>query len=76
MINAVPPVNPAIGVGVLDGIATGWPQETPPQLTPEQRTALAAAARGSSPDLAAAYERIATRWGMAKVFKTPEETVH
>jgi putative membrane-bound dehydrogenase-like protein len=71
MINAVPTANPLIGVGVLDGISTGWPQETPPQLTAEQRTALAAAARGSNPDLAAAYERIATRWAMPDVFKTP-----
>ena len=71
MINAVPQANPAIGVGVLDGIATGWPLETPPQLTAEQRTALAAAARGSNPDLAAAYERIAVRWALPDVFKTP-----
>ena len=71
MIAAVPQANPAIGVGVLDGISTGWPQETPPQLTTAQRTALAAAALGSSPDLAAAYERVATRWALPDVFKTP-----
>jgi hypothetical protein len=71
MINAVPQANPAIGGGVLEGIATGWPLETPPQLTAEQRAALAAAARGSNPDLAAIYDRIAVRWALPDVFKTP-----
>jgi hypothetical protein len=71
MIGAVPQANPAVAVGVLDGIALGWPADQPPQLTAEQRAALAAAARGSSPDLAAVYERIAARWGIADVFKTP-----
>jgi hypothetical protein len=71
MIVAVAEANPAIGIGVLDGISTGWPQETPPQLTPAQRTALAAAALGSNPDLAAGYERVATRWALPDVFRTP-----
>jgi hypothetical protein len=71
MITAVPQANPAVGVGVLEGIATGWPLETPPQLSAEQRSALVAAARGSNPDLTAVYDRIATRWTMPDVFKTP-----
>ena len=71
MINTVPQANPAVGIGVLEGIAMGWPDEQTPTFTAEQRAALAAAARGSNPDLAEAYGRIATRWTQPDIFKTP-----
>jgi hypothetical protein len=54
---------------MLDGIAQGWPEERAPQFTPEQRTALAASARNSSPELAAAFGRVAARWSIPDIFK-------
>ncbi len=71
MINAVPSANPVVGGGVLEGIVMGWPLETPPTLTAEQRTALTTAARGSSPELAEVYRRIETRWALPDVFGLP-----
>jgi hypothetical protein len=69
LIAAVPGATGALAVGMLNGIADGWPQETPPALTAEQRATLATAARDATPELAAAFEKIATRWAMPGVFK-------
>ena len=78
MINVIPEANPAIGGGVLEGIAMGWPQESAPQFTAAQRTALRTAARGAEGELAAAYRRVAARWTLPDVFglppAPPEET--
>jgi hypothetical protein len=71
LIATVPQTHVQIAIGMLDQIAQGWPQERPPTLSAEQRTALAAAARGASPELAASFDRVATRWGLPDVFKTP-----
>lgn len=72
LIQAVPQLNPVVGAGVLTGIVSGnggWPDEQPPQLTPQQRAALAGAARASAPELAEHYNRIAERWGTPDVFR-------
>ncbi|MGH7500480.1 MAG: PVC-type heme-binding CxxCH protein [Longimicrobiales bacterium] len=84
LLEAVPQANPLIANGVLIGIVGeapddegrqrrgpgGWPEESPPTLTAEQRSALAAAGRAASPEFANAFERIAARWGMPGLFGT------
>jgi len=52
----------------LRGRPGGWPQDSPPALTAEQRAALAAAAQ-RSPELAADYARVAEFWGMGPNFQ-------
>src|SRR5690606_39265982 len=44
-------------------MGAGWPADSPPSLTAEQRATLAAAAR-SAPDFAAEFQRVAAHWGM------------
>ena len=70
-IETVPRANVGLATALLDGIAEGWPEERPPQLTPEQRTALAGAARNASGELSAAFARVAARWQMPGVFNLP-----
>jgi hypothetical protein len=69
LIESVPQANVILATAMLDGIAEGWPEERAPQLTPEQRTALAQAARSASPDLAPAFTKVATRWTLPDVFR-------
>ena len=71
LIAAVPQAHPLVAIGMLESIAMGWPQERAPTLTAEQRTSFAAAARGASPELTAAFDRVAARWALPDVFKTP-----
>jgi putative membrane-bound dehydrogenase-like protein len=71
LIEVIPRANVGLAIAMLDGIAQGWPEERPPQLTPEQRTALAAAARQSSSELSAAFGRVSARWNLPEVFRTP-----
>ncbi len=71
LIGVVPQATPQLAVALLNGIAEGWPQESPPDLTAEQRVLLVASARDAAPDLAAAFARVATRWAMPEVFKQP-----
>lgn len=59
----------AMAAGILEGIATGWPEGQPPQLSAAQKAELVAAARGASPDLANSFARVAARWGLPDVFK-------
>jgi len=56
------------GAGAQAARGPGWPEERPPVLTAEQRTALAAAARAAAPELAPAFARIGERWGMPDLF--------
>ena len=49
----------------------GWPEESPPSLSAEQRAALAAAAARAPAGLAAGYARVAARWGMPEGFRAP-----
>jgi putative membrane-bound dehydrogenase-like protein len=69
LIAATPGSTPALGAGLLNGIADGWPAESPPELSAEQRAALAAAARNAPAELAAGFEKIAVRWGMPGIFR-------
>jgi putative membrane-bound dehydrogenase-like protein len=69
LIGGVPQATPALAIGMLNGMADGWPQDAPPQLSAEQKAALVLAARDASPELAAAFAKLATRWGMPDVFK-------
>jgi len=69
LIAATAGSTPALGAGLLNGIADGWPADSPPELSTEQRTALVAAARDASPELAAGFEKIAVRWGMPGIFR-------
>ena len=70
MINAVKTAgNTAMAVAVLEGIATGWPEGQVPQFTDAQKAELVAAARGAQSDVAAAFTRVAARWGLPEVFK-------
>jgi putative membrane-bound dehydrogenase-like protein len=71
LIESVPQANPAVATALLDGIAQGWPEERPPQLSQEQRTALATAARGASGDVAVAFGQVAARWTLPDVFRQP-----
>ena len=71
MIAHVPNTAAPLAIAMLDGIAQGWPEERPPVLTAEQKTALVTAARGASPDLQAAFGRVAARWTLPDVFKQP-----
>ena len=71
LIQAVPQANPIVAVGVLDGLAQGWPEERPPQLTDEQRSALRTAAANAPAAVAAAFGRLAARWTLPNVFTTP-----
>jgi putative membrane-bound dehydrogenase-like protein len=71
LIESVPQANPALATALLDGIAQGWPEERPPQLSGEQRAALATAARGASGDVAASFGQVAARWTLPDVFRSP-----
>ncbi|HSA56010.1 MAG TPA: PVC-type heme-binding CxxCH protein [Gemmatimonadaceae bacterium] len=71
LIESVPRANVGLATALLDGIAQGWPEERPPQLTPEQRTALAGAARNASGELTAAFGRVGARWQLPDVFNIP-----
>ena len=46
----------------------GWPQESAPTLTAQQRAALAQAADAAAPELAEGFARVAARWGMPDLF--------
>jgi hypothetical protein len=69
LIAATPGSTPALGASLLNGIADGWPAESPPELSAEQRAALSAAARSAPAELAAGFEKIAVRWGMPDIFR-------
>jgi hypothetical protein len=69
LIAATPGSTTVLGAGLLNGIADGWPEESPPALSAEQRAALSAAARNAPAELAAGFEKIAVRWGIAGIFK-------
>ena len=71
MINTVPQANPAVAIGVLEGIEAGWPGSETPTFTAEQRSALQAAAKGASGELAEAYRKVATRWTQSEIFGLP-----
>jgi hypothetical protein len=63
--------SPVVARGVLEGIALGWPEETPPSLSAAQRERLAEIAHNASPDLEASFTRVATRWTLPEVFRAP-----
>jgi hypothetical protein len=72
LVAAVPRSTPVFAEAMLNGLAEGWPQDTtsaPPAFTPEQKSALVTAASGASPELAAAFTRLATRWNHPDAFK-------
>jgi len=69
LISGIPQASAALAIGMLNGMAEGWPQDAPPQLSVEQKAALVLAARDASPELLAALAKLATRWGMPDVFK-------
>lgn len=69
LISVVPQATPALAIGMLDGMAEGWPQDAPPMVSAEQKASLVAAARDASPELSAAFAKLAARWVMPDVFK-------
>jgi hypothetical protein len=71
LIGGVPQSTAPLAVAMLNGIAEGWPQESAPTFSAEQRSALAAAASGASPELTAAFGRVSARWALPNVF-TPQ----
>lgn len=71
LISTVPQDTPQLALGMLNGIADGWPPESAPQLKPEQRAMLVTAAQGAAPELAPAFARIAARWALPDAFKQP-----
>jgi putative membrane-bound dehydrogenase-like protein len=71
LVEVVPRANVGLAIALLDGIAQGWPEERPPQLTPGQRSVLAAAARDASGELRPALGRVAARWQLPDLFGTP-----
>jgi putative membrane-bound dehydrogenase-like protein len=62
------PETPGVALAILNGVAQGWPEERPPVLSPAQRSALLAAARGATAELVEAFGRVAARWQMPDVF--------
>jgi uncharacterized protein len=71
LINTIPRAHVALATALLDGIATGWPEDKAPQLTPEQRATVYEAARTSPVELTPAFDRVAARWTTPNVFKVP-----
>ncbi len=71
LIQQVPVLEPVVGQAVLEGIAAGWPAETPPTLTDVQHLALEAAHRRSPDELDESFADLAERWGMPDVFGAP-----
>jgi hypothetical protein len=71
LLGTVPQANPIVAIGVVDGLAQGWPEERQPQLTDPQRSALRAAAANANEALTAAFNRLATRWALPGLFTTP-----
>jgi putative membrane-bound dehydrogenase-like protein len=71
LINTIPRAHPGLATALLEGIAAGWPEETRPQLTAEQKATVYEAARTSSVDLTPAFDRVAARWTLPNVFKVP-----
>jgi putative membrane-bound dehydrogenase-like protein len=71
LVGAVPQATRELAIALLNGIADGWPQESPPELSAEQRTTLLGSARDASPALAAAFAKVAARWALPEVFKQP-----
>ena len=71
LINAIPRAHVGLGTALLEGIATGWPEERAPQLTPEQRVTIVEAARSSPTELGPSFDRVAARWTLPNVFRVP-----
>ncbi len=70
LISGIPQATPGLAVAMLNGIAEGWPQETTPQLTDAQKSALATASTGATGELAAAFGKVAARWNLPTVFRS------
>jgi hypothetical protein len=71
VLTTIAPPPPPEGRGGRGGRGRGgaaWPQEQPPTLTPEQRSALVAAVQSAPAELREAYTRIAAHWGMPDLF--------
>ena len=71
LINTIPRAHAGLATALLEGIATGWPEERRPELTPEQRVTLVEAARSASAELSPAFDRVAARWTIPNVFRVP-----
>jgi hypothetical protein len=71
LINALPRAHPGLGTALLEGIAIGWPEERRPELSPEQRATLVEAARNSLAALGPSFDKVAARWTLPNVFRTP-----
>jgi len=69
LINAIPRAHVGLATALLEGIATGWPEERAPQLTPEQRAAIVEAARNSPAELGPSFDKVAARWTLPNVFR-------
>ncbi len=70
VLDAIAPPPPTGGPGsgnpaARGGFGAGWPEDQPPTLTASQRAALAEAARGAPPELAAAWARVNQRLGVS-----------
>ncbi|MEX1184361.1 MAG: PVC-type heme-binding CxxCH protein [Gemmatimonadota bacterium] len=53
---------------VQQGGEGGWPEQSAPTLTAQQRAALVQAANAAAPELADGFARVAARWGMPDLF--------
>jgi putative membrane-bound dehydrogenase-like protein len=71
LIHAVPRAHVGLASALLEGVATGWPEERAPQFTPEQRAALVEAANSSSGELRQLFDRVAARWTVPNAFRAP-----
>ena len=69
LINAIPRAHVGLAAALLEGIATGWPEERRPELTPEQRAAIVEAARNSPAELGPSFDKVAARWTLPNVFR-------
>ena len=70
LIATIPRATPALAAAMLTGIAEGWPEETPPQFSADQRASLAASAKGASQELTDAFAKVAAKWNLPGIFKS------
>ncbi len=68
LITAVPRLAPTVAIGLLRGLAMGWPLESTPEFSVAQRQALATAAQGAPAQVQAAFAALAARWALPTIF--------
>jgi hypothetical protein len=58
-----------LAIAMLNGMADGWPQESPPVLSPSQQAALGAAGRELPASLIPSWNKVLVRWGLPEIVR-------